>query len=277
MKLGYLGPVGSFSYEAALMYIRDGGLSDVELVAAKNFHEIIESVENGIVEEGILPLENSTEGVITPVVDAIFRTKNSYIKEELVLPVQHNIYSTSEKIEDVKYIFSHPQPKEQCRLYLYNNLPNVEILSCDSSSSACKLAKEKGSKYAAIANTTSGEIYNLNLLAENIQDYAHNRTRFIVIGRERTVMTGNDKTSIAFTFDSDKPGSLFGVMKEFAEEGINLTRIESRPTKEQLGEYVFYVDFTGHVDDDKIKDILVKVRTHTLLLKILGSYKKLEM
>lgn len=271
MVLGYLGPKGSYSYEAALFYAKDSVLYDMD-----NFHDVIDGVEDGSLDEGILPLENSTEGVVTQVADALLHTQNSVVKRELVIPIVHNLYSNSGKMEDVRYVLSHSQVLEQCRHFFRTHYPEIKLISSGSSSQACIRMKNEGREYGAVASSTIGALHGLKLVREAIQDNSWNETRFIVIGREKAGITGNDKTSIAFTFYEDHPGSLYSVMQEFAEENINLSRIESRPAKSQIGKYVFYIDFAGHQDDERVKALLERIGTKTNYLKVLGSYPIFE-
>jgi len=267
MQLGYLGPAGSYSYEAALLYSRQA-----RPVAMKAFSEIIRGVEDGIIDEGILPIENSTEGAVTAVMDGLLKTKLAQIKGEVVLPVVHNLLGTGEKPADIRYVYSHPQAIEQCREFFQKNYPSAVLLPCESSSFACINAKKNGSAYGAIANTNAGEIYGLKTLFESVQDNFFNQTRFVILSREPSPPGGRDKTSIAFTFHNDRPGSLFRVLQEFAVEEINLTRIESRPAKAELGKYVFFIDFCGHSQTPEVRKILTNIAAMTNLFKILGSY-----
>ncbi|WP_300298029.1 prephenate dehydratase [Anaerosolibacter sp.] len=267
MMLGYLGPEGSYSHTAARQYARDG-----ILVGMKNFKQIITAVEEGTIEEGILPIENSTEGAVTQVMDHLMDTSNSKINGELILHVRHNLLSTGENVEELRYVLSHPQALEQCREFFENHYPHIQLTSCESTSYACKIAREKGLGYGAIANNLAAKNHGLKILHKDIQDNVNNQTRFVVIGRENAAATGMDKTSIAFSFHEDFPGSLYRVLKEFAEEKINLTRIESRPAKTELGKYIFYVDFEGHQEDAKSKIVLKNIENITNKLKIFGSY-----
>ncbi len=267
MKLGYLGPKGSYSYEAALFYSKDSVLYEMD-----NFHDIIDGVEEGSLDEGILPLENSTEGVVTQVADALLHTQNAFVNRELVMPIVHNLYSHSGKMEGVKYILSHLQVLEQCRHFLRTYYPGIKLIPCGSSSQACIRMKAEGPGYAAVAGSSIGVLYGLKLVREAIQDNSWNETRFVVIGRKKTEKTGDDKTSIAFTFSEDQPGTLYSVMKEFADARINLSRIESRPAKSQIGKYVFYIDFAGHQAEEPVKALLDRIGEKTNHLKVLGSY-----
>ncbi|AOY75815.1 prephenate dehydratase [Clostridium formicaceticum] len=267
MKLGYLGPEGSFSYTAAVQYA-----PDATLVGMKTFKEIIAAVEERKIDQGILPIENSTEGAVTQVMDALMDTKVSKIQAEMILQIRHNLLSVEENIEEVSYVLSHPQPLEQCREFFAKHFPQITLIPCESSSSACRIAKEKGKSYGAIGNSWAGKNNGLKVLYKDIQDNVHNQTRFVIIGEGMTAPTGNDKTSIVFSFHNDAPGSLYSVLKEFAEENINLSRIESRPAKIELGKYIFYIDFHGHQEDLKSKKVLQRIMKKINKLKIFGSY-----
>lgn len=267
MKLGYLGPEGSYSYEAAKTYA-----PHAELLPMVSFYEIVEGVEEGSIDEGILPIENSTEGAVTPVMDGLLKTNEAKIAGELVLPIHHNLISLNDNIEEIEYIYSHPQAIEQCREYFRKHIPKASLISCESTSLACGKAKEKGKSFAAIANKESAVIYNLNILKSNIQDNILNQTRFVIISKDPALECNPCKTSIAFAFSNDRPGSLYKVLKEFGDEDINLTRIESRPAKTEIGKYVFYIDFIGTPKDIIIEEILDKIKDMTVVLKVLGTY-----
>lgn len=267
MKLGYLGPEGSYSYIAVKQYAPQG-----DLIGMKTLREIITSVEEGKIDEGILPIENSTEGAVTEVMDALMSTMISKIQGEIILPVRHNLLSVGENEKELRYVLSHPQALEQCREFFAKHYPQIVLIPCESTSSACKIAKEKGKEYGAIANIWAAENNGLKILNRDVQDNCHNQTRFVIIGRGNKKPTGRDKTSIVFSFYDDFPGSLYMVLKEFAEERINLTRIESRPAKSEVGKYRFYIDFYGHQEDIKSKMVLQNIEKMTNMLKIFGSY-----
>lgn len=267
MELGYLGPEGSYSYEAALEYSKDGILTPMA-----SFSAIIEAVDKGMLDGGILPMENSTEGVVTSVADALYSSHNIHIVKELVLPIIHNLYSTDGDIKSIRYVYSHLQAIEQCRKYLARSLPDIVPVPCESTSRACEIAREKGAGYGAIANSLAAKRNGLVEASRNLNDNCSNKTRFVAIGREQARSTGRDKTSIVFTFDGDGPGSLYGVLGEFAREKINLARIESRPAKTELGKYAFFIDFEGHMEDKTVARVLERVRQLTKTLKIMGSY-----
>lgn len=267
MNLGYLGPIGSYSYAAAKAYN-----SNANFIAFKTFYEIIKSVEDGMIDKGILPIENSTEGAVTSVMDGLLNTVESGIIGEIVIPVYHNIMSTEDNMEDIHHVYSHIQAIEQCREYFNNHYPNIAFTSCSSTSEACLQAKEMGAGYAAIGNAESAKLYNLNIIKENVQDNILNQTRFIIIGRENEVLGDKWKTSIAFSCINDRPGLLYNVLREFADRNINLTRIESRPAKSEIGKYIFYIDFMGRKDEKVIREILLHIKNTTDMLKVFGSY-----
>lgn len=268
MKVGYLGPLGSHSHGAALAYWKN---QSVIPIAMDSFCQLIEAIENEMLEAAILPMENSTEGAVTQVMDLLLKTRGALIQGEKTLSVEHNLLGLG-PIEEIKYVYSHPQAIEQCRGYFKANLPHIELLPCQSTSRACEIVREKGIDHGAIAHGCAEALYHLKLIEKNIQDNLLNQTRFIIIGRDGMNPTGADKTSITFSFVDDYPGSLFLVLKRFAEAGINLTRIESRPAKLQLGKYVFFIDFIGHHKDIAVEAVLKKIARLTSNLKVLGSY-----
>ncbi|MFZ5968703.1 MAG: prephenate dehydratase [Bacillota bacterium] len=267
MKIGYLGPEGTYSYEAAITYS-----PDAHHIPFKSFYEIIHAVESGDIEEGVLPIENSTEGAVTSVMDGLLKTDTAKIKGELILPVVHNLLSLSNDIKTIRYIYSHPQAIEQCRDYFQKYLPHVIMLPCESTSHACLKAKAEGPEKGAIGNRSAAEIHNLHVLSSSIQDNSYNQTRFIIISKTPVPSAVLNKTSIVFAFLNDYPGSLYTVLKAFADENINLTRIESRPAKAELGKYIFYIDFMGHYKDPVVEEVLSDIKQITGFLKIFGSY-----
>lgn len=274
MKIAYLGPDGSYSFCAAKKYCRELDGMGGEMSPQASFANVILSVEQGKADIGILPLENSTEGIVTPVVDLLYYANGISMVAEVVIPIHHCLLNESGRLQDIKYIYSNQQPLEQCKLNLAKLVGKASLIECESSSAACKIAKKNGKEFAAVANEVAGELYGLQAAVKDLQDNDKNATRFVAIKLNgETRPSGNDKTSIAFTFDKDRPGSLYLVLKEFAECGINLSRIESRPMKEELGKYVFYIDFAGHKLDDGIIELMDKVRQVVGELKILGSYR----
>lgn len=267
IAVAYLGPEGTFTHQAALTKFGE----KAKYIPVKTIDEVFKEVEKQRADYGVVPIENSIEGVVTHTLD-VFIESDLKITSEIVLEIHHFLLSKEKSIENIKKIYSHPQAIAQCRNWISQNLSDVEIYETESTTSAVKkIIQEK--KTAAIASEVAAVMYNLNILAERIEDFRENVTRFLVIGKDFSEKTGNDKTSILFSI-KDKIGALHDILVPFKKEGINLTRIESRPTKKKAWEYVFFVDFSGHKDEPNVKKALKEVKKSTIFLKILGSYPK---
>ncbi|MPZ48217.1 MAG: prephenate dehydratase [Dehalococcoidia bacterium] len=266
-KVGYLGPPGTFGEQAALLY--DGS---AELVALPSNGAVVVAVEAGQVDEGIVPIENSLDGGINETLDALIRNESVHLRAELVLPVEHNLIAAKgTAIEQVTVVMSHPSALAQCRAFLESALPAARLEAALSTAGAVETAVTRPGT-AAIGTRRAAELASGEVLAAAIQDVAHNKTRFFALGREDAAPSGQDKTSIAFTVAHDRPGTLLGVLRELADRGINLTRIESRPSREDLGIYVFLLDFEGHHDDPGVADALSAVRGQAQYFRLFGSY-----
>jgi prephenate dehydratase len=264
MIIGTLGPEGSFSEKAVKQWNNKAGL--------RYYDDILDTVDALIrneVDYAIVPIENSLEGSVTLTLDLLMEQRLKIIGE-VIVRIKHCLLSKG-KIHDVKIIMSHPQALSQCRRYIKDNFKSIEVRSALSTSQAAKLASES-KDIAAIASTESAQMYGLDILAENIQDVNENFTRFIVIGKATPHATGDDKTSIIVYLEKNRPGALYEILGEFANRGIDLTKIESRPTKKVLGDYLFYIDMRGHIEDRIIKDTLDRVKGNVGMFKILGSY-----
>ena len=271
MKIGYLGPVGTYSYEAACLYAEslDGKF---DCVALPNFLAIIDGVEKKTIDRGIIPVENSTHGAVATAMDTLLHVRKSKVCGEITLKIEHCLLGRAKKMEEIRCVYSHEQALEQCSQFFYKTNPHMEIIYCASTSQACALALKNGSAYGAVASKSAAQRYNLTVLAQKIQDNPFNQTRFLIIGDASPGITGFDKTSIILAFSDDRPGSLYGVLRSFASRGINLTRIESRPAKHNVGQYIFYIDFQGHQHEAKGHDVLNELETQVSCLKVLGSY-----
>lgn len=269
LSVGYLGPEGTFSHEAAVKHFG----SAVNAVPCPTISEVFREVEKERLDVGIVPMENSTDGSINTTLDELARTSLT-IGAERYLPIRLYLYSPSGDIARIKRIFSHPQPFGQCREWIQGHLPSAEIVECSSTAAAARKAADDPDG-AAIGGPMLGALYGLREVVGEIEDYTGNLTRFLVIGRFRNKPTGADRTSILFTL-SDAPGALFNALKAFSEAGINLTKIESRPRKGRQFEYHFFVGLDGHADDARIKGALEAMRPNCTELKILGSYPKAE-
>lgn len=265
-RVAYLGPEGSFSHQAA--YNEFGGSS--ELLPLGSFEEIFEEVENDRASFGVVPIENSIEGSVGMVLDLLSKTHLG-ITAELFERINHFLLSKTGNIQDINIVASHPQAIAQCKKWLNKNLGDKEIIETASTAEAARLASKK-KNVSAIASEHAASIYKLNIIQNNIEESSLNTTRFFVIGKKTNKPTGDDRTSIVFTL-KDKPGALQkSFFQPFADAKVNLTKIESRPSKERPWEYLFFVDFKGHCQDKIIKSLLKKLDRSCIYLKVLGSY-----
>ena len=270
-KIAYLGPEGTFSEEALVKFL--GNESNVEKVSLPTILDVIKDVDKGLVDEGLVPMENSIEGSVNISQDILTFESEAKIVREITIPVRHHLIGKKgQKLKNIKRIISHPHATAQCRVYLYNNFSNVEIIAANSTAEAVKKILDMEDDSAAIGTETAAKIYNLFILERDIEDNKDNKTRFVFIGNYIPPKTGKDKTSIVCFLKEDKPGSLYNILKEFAEREINLTRLESRPAKKNLGDYVFMIDMEGHLHDDKIFKAIEALRDKVYMVKILGSY-----
>lgn len=269
-KVGFLGPKGTFSQEAFNICYKNQKVEAVEYIT---INDLILAIKNEKIKEAIVPIENSIEGSVTATLDSILITDLNIIKE-IVIPIRHNLLGKKEiKKNQIELIYTHPQPAGQCREYLNNNFSCVQIIYTDSTSEGAKRVLDGNGKGAAIGSENMAYIYGLDIIESNIEDNDNNQTRFVVLSKDSCQKTGKDKTSIVFSTD-DKPGSLYRILDIFSLWDINLTKIESRPQKNELGKYIFFVDIEGHIEDEDIKDALTMVKRKTSFLKLLGSYPK---
>jgi len=265
LKVAYFGPVATFTHLAALRHFG----SSATFMPMENIKTVFEAVESGKAEYGVVPIENSTEGVISYTLD-MFIDYDLNITAEVMLEISHNLLSLSGNIKDIKKIYSHPQPTAQCRGWLERNLPNIQISESTSTAKAAELASKEPSS-AAIASELAAKIYNLNFVEKSIEDNKHNYTRFLIISKTIAPKTGRDKTSIMFSI-KDRPGALYDILVPIKKAKINLTKIESRPSRRKAWEYIFFVDMEGHIEDKKVRKAIEGIKDDCLYLKILGSY-----
>ncbi|KON27993.1 hypothetical protein AC481_02950 [miscellaneous Crenarchaeota group archaeon SMTZ-80] len=270
-KIAFLGPRGTFCDQAALTFSNG---KEYLLLDCKNINDIFRMVENENVDYGVVPIENSTEGSINIALDLLLE-KNIYIAGEIMEKISHNLITKSGiEMSEIKIIFSHPQAIAQCRNFLEKNLPNVQIKETSSTASAVK--EIKGLKHAAaIGSKLAAKTYKMSILVKFIEDNPNNFTRFFILAKNDCEFTGSDKTSIIFSV-KHVPGALYDALGVFAKKKINLTKIESRPTKDKPWEYIFFCDFEGHKTDIKLQQALKELGDKAIFLKILGSYPKFE-
>lgn len=273
LKVGYLGPEATFSHLAA---VRAFGNS-VAFEPYGTVRDIFLAVSNGWVNYGIVPIENSMGGIVHHTLDN-FLEINVKVCQEVLLSIQQNLLGMG-ALKDVKRIYSHPQGFLQCATWLRENLPRAELYEVASTAMGVQKAKRQKSN-AAIASELAADIYKIKLLVRDIEDSRDNTTRFLVISNRDAQRPDPDpatfsssKTSIMFSV-ADEPGSLYELLKPFARKGINLSKIESRPTKRRAWDYVFFTDVDGHIQDPKVKHAIEQLESHTKMLRILGSYPR---
>lgn len=270
MKVAYLGPAGTFGEEAALRFSEGA-----ERVPCASHAAVAAAVETGTADCGVLAIENSLNGSVAETLDILIHDVDLQIQNEVVVPVVHNLIAKPGCLmADIRVVYSHPQALGQCRQYLERALPGAQLEATLSTAAAVGTAIGHGCAAAAIATARAAELFGGRILAAGIQDADNNVTRFVVVGRGTPEPTGRDRTSIVFTFPQDTPGALAGVLNEFAKRGINCTKIESRPTKEVLGEYAFLIDFEGHAATAGGAEVLAAIRPLCETVKVLGSYPR---
>jgi prephenate dehydratase len=271
MRVAYLGPAGTFSEEAVG---RCDLVREAERRPYPTFADAYEAALQGEVGAVLLPIENSLEGSVGAVLDLLVHRPGLLIRRELLLPVeQHLLARPGTALEGIVRVLSHPQALGQCAGFLRARLPGVPTEPALSTADAARQAADRPG-CAAIGTRAAAVRYGLAVLAESIQDPGENFTRFVLLSRQDEAPTGRDRTSIAFTLDRDRPGGLHEVLGEFASRKVNLSKIESRPTKQAMGHYVFYVDFEGHRADPDGAAALEGVRRRVHLLHLLGSYPR---
>ena len=265
---GFLGPPGTYTEEACLLYDPTAELRPYPTIFA-----VGEAIARGELKEGIVPIENSLEGSVNFTLDLLISQPSLFIRGEVVVPIEHYLMAKpGTDPAEVMVIYSHPQALAQCRGYLEKNFPQAEQMASLSTVLAVSDALASPIPAAAVAPRRASELNDVDILDRGIQDVAANVTRFAVLSLSDHAPTGRDKTSMAFTFVDDSPGLLHWVLGEFAQRNINLFKVESRPTKQSLGEYIFLVDLAGHREESPMKDALAALSQPINMLRILGSY-----
>ena len=267
MKIATLGPQGTFSHEAVLKRNKKA-----EIIFKNTVWDVFESVENNEVDEGIAPIENSVSGTVGLTLDALMEFHLNIIAE-IILPVKHTLVG-HDGIKEIKTLYVHPSTYEQCEKFIRKNLPDAKIIQTSSNAASAEMiAKQKDSSKGAIVSREAIEIYKLKVIKHDVQDNKFNVTRFVVLSKNEARRTGRDRTSIAIYPQVDKPGLLYNLLGEFAKRNINLTKIESRPSKGKLGDYIFFIDMQGSKEDEKIIEAFKKIE-EGFFLKVLGSYPR---
>ncbi len=269
LKVAFLGPEGTFTQSAVL---KQFGHS-VRALALTTIAEVFHEVEGGVADFGVVPVENSTEGTVTHTLD-MFLSSPLMICGEVELRIRQHLMGRMTNIREIQRVCSHPQSLAQCRAWLAQSLPDVETIPVSSNAAAARRARDEAGT-AAIAGDVAAEVYDLNLVISNIEDHSDNTTRFLVIGRKLFPSSGDDKTSLLISSSGTKgPGVLHSLLDPLARGGINMTRIESRPSRRRKWDYVFFVDIEGHAEDDGIRHALEQVKSHASLFRVLGAYPK---
>jgi len=263
----YLGPAATHTHLACLEHFGNS----IRALAEENIQEVFDAVEKGKADYGVVPIENSTEGVVNRTLD-MFIESEVKICGEILTKISHDLLSQSGKPEDIQTIYSHPQAFGQCRQWVMKNFPHIQVVETVSTAKAAQMVA-KDANTAAIASSFAARLYGLKVIESQIEDYLNNYTRFLVLGQESMEKTGKDKTSILFSIPHT-PGSLYQALKIFSEKGINLTKIESRPIKGKPWEYVFFLDFEGHATDSHIDEAITELEEMVLFMKLLGSYPR---
>lgn len=267
MKIAFLGPEGTFTQTAALKHFGHS----VQTLPMPTIGDVFREVESGTSSYGVVPVENSTEGVINHTLDE-FMSSSLHICGEVDLRIHHNLLGNVENIKDVKKVYSHRQSLAQCRKWLDTNLSNVEQIDVSSNAEAARLASEEEGA-TAIAGETAAEIYGLKTIEGNIEDEPDNTTRFLIIGKRLVPASGVDKTSMLVSANN-KSGSLHAMLEPLAKNNISMTRIESRPSRQGMWNYVFFIDIEGHIDDSNVAKAISELEDAASVVKVLGSYPK---
>jgi chorismate mutase/prephenate dehydratase len=266
LRITFLGPEGSFTHQAALNKFGHS----VEFHATGSIAGVFKDIETGRADYGCVPVENSTEGAVSYTLDTLMLS-NVSICAEMNLPIHHNLMSNC-GLENIRKVYSHAQVFGQCRQYLQEHMPHVEQVETGSTTKAASIAVTEPES-AAIAGKIASDIFGLEILADNIEDFSNNTTRFLILGKQKTVATGEDKTSVCFAI-KDKVGALYDCIMPFKDAGITMSMIESRPLKSANWEYCFFIDILGHRDDEDVKNAFEKLEHKCSFFKILGSYPR---
>jgi len=271
MTVAYFGPAGTFTEEALLS---QADLAAAERVAYAAVPDVVAAVERGDADGGVVPIENMIEGSVSVTLDTLAFDSDLLIQREVDLPVSLNLCARpGTNLADIKTVVSFPHAIAQCRGWMAKKLPGADSRASHSTADAAReVSKSKRNDIAAICNSLAAELYELDVLATEIEDHPENQTRFVLVGRGIPAPTGHDKTTFVCFQREDRPGSLLGILQEFAARAINLTKLESRPTKRGLGDYCFFIDVEGHVADELVADALRNLSAKQGDVKFLGSY-----
>ncbi|MEC4813566.1 MAG: prephenate dehydratase [Scytonema sp. PMC 1069.18] len=286
ITIAHLGPPGTYAEQAALLYFNwltaSSGIDEAMLCPYPSIAQTLRAVVKGQAKLAVVPVENSIEGSVTMTLDTLWQLESLQVQLALVMPIIHTLISCAQRIEDIKTIYSHPQALAQCQGWLERFLPNAQLIASNSTTEAL-LHLEQDLSAAAISSQRAAQLYNLPILATGINDYPGNCTRFWVVSQDDIPGTRPNyqktasHTSLAFSTPANTPGALAKPLEVFARLNINLSKIESRPTKRSLGEYLFFIDAEADASDPQMKAALSEIKPYTEVLKISGSYNVLPI
>lgn len=267
LHIAFLGPEGTYSQAAVLKHFGH----NVKTVLLQTIEEVFQAVEADSVQYGVVPIENSTEGGVNQTLDCFISTPLK-ICGEVELPIHHHLLSMANDLKQITRIYSHQQSLAQCRVWLNTHLPSVECIAVNSNAEAAQRATQEA-KSAAIAGQEAANQYQLHILASHIEDHSNNTTRFAVLGAQTVPSTGCDKTSLLLSH-ANKPGALYHLLEPFSQQALNMTRIESRPSRQGMWQYVFFIDVEGHIQDTAVANALDTLKSRHAFVKHLGSYPR---
>jgi chorismate mutase/prephenate dehydratase len=267
LQIAFLGPEGTYTHAAALRHF--GGLIETQPVAS--IEEVFRLVEADGANFGVVPVENSTEGVINHTLDLLMQS-SLQISGEVSLRIRHNLITQESDLASIERVYSHQQSLAQCRLWLDRHMPNIERIATNSNAEAVVLAKQH-THSAAIAGANAAELYDMPILRTDIEDEPDNTTRFVVIGKHQSPPSGNDRTSLML-FAHNRAGSLYNLLEPLAKRNISMTNIESRPSRRGVWEYVFFIDIDGHKDDALVAEAITEIEKASAMVTVLGSYPR---
>jgi len=268
LKVAFLGPEGTYTHCAAVKHF--GSL--IETRPVESIEEVFRVVEADSANFGVVPVENSSAGVINHTLD-LFMKSSLTISGEVALRIRHNLLSSVASLQDIKRVYAHQQSLSQCNLWLDKHLPNAERIAMSSNAQAVLLVKDNADNTAAIGGVMAAELYGVPVVEADIEDEPDNTTRFAVIGQHKSPPSGEDRTSL-LVFVHNKPGSLYDLLKPLADRGISMSNIESRPSRRGVWDYVFFIDVDGHRDDEVVKQAISEIEKASAMVTVLGSYPK---
>ncbi len=266
LKIAFLGPEGTYTHSAAIKHFGDF----IATQPVSSIEEVFRVVETGSADFGVVPVENSSAGVINHTLD-LFMGSSLMISGEVALRIRHNLLSKLDSLDKVERVYAHQQSLSQCNQWLDKNLPHAERIAMNSNAQAVLKAKEKNA--TSIGGVLASELYDLPILRSDIEDMPDNTTRFVVIGKHRTPASGEDRTSL-LVFVKNRAGSLFDLLKPLADRNISMSNIESRPSRQGVWDYVFFIDIDGHQDDEVVQHAIAEIEAASARVKVLGSFPK---